>query len=97
MRSTTTQALRLLALLAVATALPAVFAHGDEDMMMGDDGDMGSNGGMGAEDPKPDADSYPPTYFAHPEHVTAIYAHIGIMVIGWVFMLPTGMRIAALL
>ncbi|KAI1749043.1 hypothetical protein F4782DRAFT_542448 [Xylaria castorea] len=94
MRSTTTKALRLLALLAIASALPTVFAHGDEEAMnMGDDSDMSSHG-MGGEDPKPDADSYPPTYFAHPEHVTAIYAHIGIMVVGWVFMLPTAVMLS---
>lgn len=39
---------------------------------------------------KGEADKYPPTYFAHPEHQTAIYAHIGLMVLGWVFVLPIG-------
>ncbi|KAI8627507.1 hypothetical protein F5Y19DRAFT_465724 [Xylariaceae sp. FL1651] len=49
---------------------------------------------MGAGDAKPDPDSYPLTYFAHPEHVTAIYAHIGLMVVGWVFMLPTAVMLS---
>ncbi|KAF2972005.1 hypothetical protein GQX73_g1589 [Xylaria multiplex] len=96
MQSTTTKTLRLLAFLAIAGALPAAFAHGgDEDAMnMGDNEDMGGHGGMGGDAPKPDPDSYPPTYFAHPEHVTAIYAHIGIMVVGWVFVLPTAVMLS---
>ncbi|KAI1122031.1 hypothetical protein F5Y10DRAFT_287579 [Nemania abortiva] len=94
---TTRKIFRSLALLAIVGALPLVFAHGDEDAMdMGNNEDMnmGDHGGMAGEDPKPDPDSYPPTYFAHPEHVTAIYAHIGIMVIGWVFMLPTAVMLS---
>ncbi|KAI1294130.1 hypothetical protein F5Y03DRAFT_410976 [Xylaria venustula] len=95
MPSAATKALRLLALLAIAGALPAVIAHGDDDAMnMGGHEDMGAHEGMGNEDPKPDPDSYPPTYFAHPEHVNAIYAHIAIMVIGWVFVLPTAVMLS---
>ncbi|KAI0097450.1 hypothetical protein GGR51DRAFT_578114 [Nemania sp. FL0031] len=97
MPSITRKIFRSLALLAVVGALPLVLAHGDEDAMdMGNNEDMGmgDHGAMAGEDPKPDADSYPPTYFAHPEHVTAIYAHIGIMVIGWVFMLPTAVMLS---
>lgn len=99
MPSTARRVFRLLALLAVAGAIPKVFAHGGDEgaMDMGNDGDMGGHGGMGSEDPQPDPGSYPATYFAHPEHVTAIYAHIGIMVVGWVFMLPTGTRNSRLL
>jgi hypothetical protein len=94
MPSTIPKALRWLVLLAVVAALPTVLAHGgdDEGAM---DMDMGEQGDMGAEDPKPDPGSYPPTYFAHPEHVAAIYTHIGIMVMGWVFMLPAGMRLGS--
>lgn len=33
---------------------------------------------------------YPPTYFAHSEHVALLYAHIGLMVFSWVFVLPIG-------
>lgn len=96
MPSTTREVFRLLALLAIAGALPLVFAHGDEDAMdMGNGDDMGGHEETGGADAQP-ADSYPQTYFAHPEHVTAIYAHIGIMVVGWVFMLPTGMGTTAI-
>ncbi|KAI1147354.1 hypothetical protein F4825DRAFT_437586 [Nemania diffusa] len=94
MPSTTREVFRLLALLAIAGALPLVFAHGDEDAMdMGNGDDMGGHEETGGADAQP-ADSYPQTYFAHPEHVTAIYAHIGIMVVGWVFMLPTAVMLS---
>jgi len=94
MRPATAKVIRLLSLVAIAGAFPAVLAHGDDEgaMDMGEHRDMSGHGGSGAQEPKPDPDSYPPTYFTHPEHVTAVYAHIAIMVIGWVFMLPTGMR-----
>ncbi|KAI1826586.1 hypothetical protein F4861DRAFT_529706 [Xylaria intraflava] len=49
---------------------------------------------MPADDPQPDPNSYPPTYFAHPEHAATIYAHIGIMIIGWVFILPTAVMLS---
>ncbi|KAI1175323.1 hypothetical protein F4777DRAFT_337588 [Nemania sp. FL0916] len=95
MPSSARELFRLLALLAVVGALPAVLAHGGDEgaMDMGNGGDMGHDA-MSGEEAKPDPDSYPKTYFAHPEHVTAIYAHIGIMVIGWVFMLPTAVMLS---
>ncbi|OTA65948.1 hypothetical protein K449DRAFT_431410 [Hypoxylon sp. EC38] len=83
MRSTAQSALKLLALVAVAGALPAVLAHGHDD-----GGSMDMDMDMSKEEPKPDPDSYPPTYFSHPEHVVEIYAHIALMVISWVIMLP---------
>ncbi|KAI0002365.1 hypothetical protein F4779DRAFT_635236 [Xylariaceae sp. FL0662B] len=85
MRSTTVSALKVLALAAALGALPAAFAHGHDDNGATD---MGMD--TSAEDPKPDEDSYPPTYFAHPEHAGVIYAHIAFMVIGWIIMLPIG-------
>ncbi|KAI0542472.1 hypothetical protein GGR58DRAFT_524983 [Xylaria digitata] len=94
MQSTTTKILRLLALLAIVGALPAVFAHGGDEMNMGDNENMGGHEEMGGDAPRPDPDSYPLIYFAHPEHVTAIYAHIGIMVVGWVFVLPTAVMLS---
>ncbi|KAI5925613.1 hypothetical protein F4810DRAFT_717939 [Camillea tinctor] len=50
--------------------------------------DMGGDMDMTIEEPKPDPDSYPPTYFSHPEHAGVMYAHIASMVISWVFILP---------
>ncbi|GAP85217.1 putative integral membrane protein [Rosellinia necatrix] len=95
MQSAASKVSRTVALLAIVSALPLVFAHGGDGgaMDMGDDGNMGGHGGMG-EDPKPDPNSYPETYFAHQEYVTTIYAHIGLMVIGWVFLLPTAVMLS---
>ncbi|KAI1635793.1 hypothetical protein F4809DRAFT_650972 [Biscogniauxia mediterranea] len=50
--------------------------------------DMDGGMDMTVEEPKPDPDSYPPTYFSHPEHAGVMYAHIASMVISWVFILP---------
>ncbi|KAK6852051.1 hypothetical protein PG995_012176 [Apiospora arundinis] len=76
--TTTTTALSLLATVALIGAIPAVLAHGDD----GEGMDMGA--------PKEDQkmDSYPPTYFSHPEHRGVMYAHIVLMVLGWVIVLP---------
>lgn len=86
MRSTTRSAVSLLAAAAILSALPAVFAHGDDHAAM--DADMD----MSVPDPKPDPDSYLPTYFSHPEHRGLIFAHVALMVLAWVVMLPIGKR-----
>jgi hypothetical protein len=63
---------------------PAVtLAHGHDDDGMD----------MGAEEPKVDPSTYPPTYFAHPEHTKLIYTHIAIMIFAWILALPVGKRI----
>ena len=79
MKAITASVLRVVAGVAVLGLLPAALAHGD-DMSM-EKGEV--------DQPRP-ADQYPPTYFAHPDHRTAIYAHIVLMVLGWVFVLPSG-------
>lgn len=48
-----------------------------------------------ADKPLPE-DQYPPTYFAHPDHKVAIYGHIALMVLGWVFALPAGKPVETL-
>ncbi len=50
--------------------------------------DMDMGGGEPA--PKPDGGSYPPTYFSLPDYGGLMYAHIALMVLGWVFALPVG-------
>lgn len=81
MRLVARSALYLLAAAAVLGFVPTALAHGDEmDMDMG----------HGAEPPKPGPDSYPPTYFAHPEYTGVIYAHICLMAVAWVVVLPIG-------
>lgn len=94
MKSITTRP--LLAALAGAAVLgllvPTALAHG------GDEGGHGGHGGMemtDADKPKPE-EEYPLTYFAHPDHKTAIYAHIALMVLAWVFILPVGKELTAL-
>ncbi|KAK2610336.1 hypothetical protein N8I77_003779 [Diaporthe amygdali] len=87
MRSATTPALHLIATAAVLGALlPAVLAHGDEGMDM--DGAMDGAMDMGAQQPDSGASDYPPNYFSHPEYRGTLVAHIALMVLGWVFVLP---------
>lgn len=89
MRSATRPGLHLLATAAVLGALlPAVLAHGDEGMSMG--GDMDAAMDMSAQQPDTDAQEYPPNYFGHTEHRGVLFAHIALMVLGWVVVLPLG-------
>lgn len=86
MRSTTRSAFRVAAATAfLGLLLPVVLAHGDDDTM-----DMGEAVGLAADEPNPDVE-YPPTYFAHPEHRGVLVAHIVLMVLAWVVVLPIGM------
>jgi len=79
MKTLATLPLKDVASIAVLGVLPAALAHGD---------DMNMEKGE-ADTPLPE-DQYPPTYFALPDHRATVYAHIGLMVLGWVFMLPAG-------
>lgn len=80
MRPVARSALYLLAVATVLGFIPTALAHGDEmDMDMG----------HGVEPPKLDPDAYPPTYFAHSEYTGVIYAHICLMAVAWVIILPT--------
>lgn len=83
MKSVARPLLRTLAVGLAASAVLATsaMAHGDDDM---DGMKMGE-----ADKPLPD-DQYPPTYFALADHRAAIYSHIGLMVLAWVFILPVG-------
>lgn len=94
MRRAIAPAIRLLALVAVIAALPCVLAHGD-DHEGGMDMDMGMSmaGSEANADAPPEIGPEPEgmsTYFAFPEHKTVIYAHIALMMLGWVFVLPLG-------
>jgi hypothetical protein len=70
---------------ALLILVPFVLAHGDDGDM-----DMGMEMSQGNEVSQPDEVDYPPTYFTHPEHRGTIYAHIALMAVGWVFILPVG-------
>lgn len=81
MKATGILLLRALTSAEVLGSIPAALAHGHGDDMTMEKGE--------ADMPLPE-DEYPPTYFALPDHRAAIYGHIGLMVLAWVFLLPTG-------
>lgn len=91
MRRAIAPAIKLLALVAVLGALPSVLAHGDDhEGGMDMDMDMGSASNADAPPeigPEPESMA---TYFSFPDHKTTIYAHIALMIVGWVFVLPLG-------
>lgn len=85
-----------LALRTVASAfllgllLPLAAAHGDDEH---------NNMNMDMSMPEPaatpvPAESYAPNYFAHPDHRSLMYAHIALMTLGWVFVLPVGVLLS---
>ncbi|KAK4452065.1 protein YTP1 [Podospora aff. communis PSN243] len=75
--------LTVVASAAVLGLVPTVLAHGD---------DMNMEKGE-ADKPLPE-DQYPPTYFALADHRAAIYGHIGLMVLAWVFILPPAVMLS---
>lgn len=66
--------------------VPTVLGHGDDEAM---DMDMGSGATFSGNAPQPEAELVP-SYFAHPEHRGILLAHIGLMVLAWVLILPLG-------
>lgn len=84
----TTSVASVLASVAALGLVPAAFAHGG-DMEMGIGVDHPADMNMTTDAPWSEP-SYPPTYFAHGDHKAAIYSHIALMVVGWVFVLPAG-------
>lgn len=93
--------LNLFTSLALIVLVPLVLAHGNdhekaagsgEEMSMDGGGDGGGQGhahGHMSDEPKAESE-YPPTYFALADHAGIMYAHIGLMVLAWVFLLPGG-------
>lgn len=88
MRSPTTSVLPVAAAtITWALLLPAVLAHGDDDatsMSMEGAMPMPANHSSPAED-------LPPSYVHHPEYRGILLAHIALMALAWVFVLPLGM------
>lgn len=79
------------ALVLVLGFLPLVLAHGgghDEGSM--DSMSSGHDNQSHEADKPRDESEYPLSYFSHPDHVSAIYTHIALMTLGWVFILPVG-------
>ncbi|KAH6649610.1 hypothetical protein F5144DRAFT_542770 [Chaetomium tenue] len=90
MKAPVTSILPVLASVALLGLIPVALADGD--------GGHGHDHGGGmemteADKPLPE-DQYPPTYFAHPDHKAAIYGHIALMVVGWVFALPAAVMLS---
>lgn len=59
--------------------LPIAIAHGEH----------GGHGEIPPDELKVSSE-YPPTYFAHSDHVGVICTHIALMTLAWVFILPVG-------
>ncbi|KAK4156817.1 hypothetical protein C8A00DRAFT_12261 [Chaetomidium leptoderma] len=78
---------------AVLGLVPAALAHGNGHGHGDGGGGMGGMNMADADQPLPE-DQYPPTYFAHPDHKTAIYGHIALMVLSWVFALPAAVMLS---
>lgn len=79
--------------LAASFLMALASAHGSDDSHSSMPS-MTNMDGMTMEDQQPANITYPPTYFAHPEHSGLIYGHIALMIIAWVFFLPVGMFFA---
>ncbi|KAF4983820.1 hypothetical protein FZEAL_857 [Fusarium zealandicum] len=72
----------------IVALLPVVLAHGGGHDEAHDGMDMAMSHGDNATETPKDNSEYPGTYFSHPDHVGVIYAHIVLMVLSWVFVLP---------
>ncbi|KAH7122853.1 hypothetical protein EDB81DRAFT_765831 [Dactylonectria macrodidyma] len=71
--------------------LPLILAHGSGY----DESETSGHGNEHSEYNKIKTDAeYPPTYFAHIDHVSVIYAHIVIMALAWVFVLPVAVMLS---
>ena len=95
-RSTAVAAMSLMLLAHLATAHGGM-EMGNQHMDMDMDMDMSAGGGHGSGN-KTSAggavliaeQDYPPTYFALIDHRSLIYAHIALMAISWIIVLPVG-------
>lgn len=67
-----------------------VFAHGHDEgeRMEMSEGSMGQAEASNSSNP---TDTGPPSYFRHAEYSGLILAHVIIMSVGWIFVLPLGM------
>ncbi|KAH6668607.1 hypothetical protein F5X68DRAFT_176351 [Plectosphaerella plurivora] len=84
------------AALAVLVLLPTVLGHGDEHGHNAAVGpEMAEGYGNAVPDaPKPDDTSAPDTYFALADHAGLMYAHIALMVLAWIFVLPVAVMLS---
>ncbi|KAJ0295689.1 hypothetical protein COL5a_011865 [Colletotrichum fioriniae] len=73
--------------------VPLAVAHGAHEAGA-DAMEMDMGMAHGADEPKAESKSYPPTYFALADHVGIMYAHIGVMVLAWIFVLPIAVMLS---
>lgn len=66
-------------------ALPLIAAHGNEDMTA----EHGHGAAM-----RPKVEEPPLNYFRHEEYAGWMYAHIALMIVGWVFILPPAIMLS---
>ncbi|KAL1587252.1 hypothetical protein WHR41_04353 [Cladosporium halotolerans] len=66
-------------------SLPPIAAHGDEHSQ----GEHGHEAAM-----KPEIADFPPNYFRHPEYAGWMYAHIALLIIAWVVVLPPAIMLS---
>lgn len=84
------------ALLVLLFALTASAHEGETHMATDMDMDMIAGAGSGVPlgiTPSNATLEVPPSYFRHPEYSYLILAHIALMTIAWVFVLPIGMNL----
>ncbi|KAL8289923.1 hypothetical protein RB600_005082 [Gaeumannomyces tritici] len=78
--------------MSLLTLATAALAHGAGEGMRGRDMEMdmghGHGHGHGEGAATPSHAAYPESYFSHPELQGVLYAHIAVMVVAWVFVLP---------
>ena len=68
-------------------ALPLVFAHGEHASAVNPSGEHGSNATVHV---SASGKTYPTTYFRLTKYPAWMYAHIGLMILGWTVVLPIG-------
>ena len=87
-----TRGLLLPAILSLLVFLPFVLAHG-HDSPGSEEASVGAPStlltSINTTNPKI------PSYFAHPQHVVLIIAHIALMTVAWFFILPIGQPTAS--
>lgn len=66
-------------------ALPLIAAHGDDHMQMEYENELAATGNT-AEAPR--------NYFRHPDYAEWMYAHITLMILGWVVVLPPALMLS---
>lgn len=90
--------LRLIAtpslLLTSSVFVAVATAHGGDVVGMNMSSGVAVHGMHAADQPKTgpsfDDGKTAPSYWGHPEHVSLMYAHIFLMVLAWVILLPVG-------